>query len=88
VIAKFYCLLGSFLLGVALSGLVSYSAYTFPLLRKWAFCLLLIITISFVIAGIVDEQLALWLGVSYRAYIALMIGLFVTFLIGGLIQWQ
>lgn len=89
MVSKFYCLIGSFLTGVALSGLISYSAYTFPLLRKWAFCLVLILAVIFVIAGILDEQLALWLGISsHRAYLALLIGIFAVLLIGGVIQWQ
>lgn len=88
MISKIYGFLGSFLIGVGCSGLISYTAYTFPQARRWAFSLLIITAFFFLLAGIVDEQVAAWLGIPYRAYLACIISLFLILTIGGLIQWQ
>lgn len=88
MIARLYCLASSFLIGVSLSGIISYSAYTFPSLRKWAFSVLLIYTAALMISCILDEQAANWLGLPYRAYLAVIISLTCCLLIGGIIQWQ
>lgn len=88
MIARLYCLAASFLIGVSLSGIISYSAYTFPYLRKWAFSMLLIYIAVLMISCILDEQAANWLGLPYRAYIALLVSLSFCLLIGGIIQWQ
>ncbi len=82
-----YLLLGYFLSGVGVAGVISYSAATFPALRGWAFWLVVTTSILFGFAVACDDWACRYLEIDYQTYIALLIGIAAILLVGGLIQW-
>ncbi len=84
---RFLFLAGCFLIGVAISGIVSYSASILPSLRLWSFWLLIVVFCIYAIAMICDDYLCQYFEIPRQQFIALIIGSFLMLLIGGLIQW-
>jgi hypothetical protein len=85
---KVYMAAGTFFICAGGAGLVSYSAFVFPQVRYWAFWILVTVLSAFVVAAILDEYACQWLGIEYRAYLSLLVGVGISFLLGGLIQWR
>lgn len=85
--SRFYILIGGFLIGVGLSGLVSYSASIFPNLRAWGFWMSVIVALVLIVAALVDDFACQFLGLTYQAYVSLLIAIATTLIIGGVIQW-
>ncbi|MBP0020273.1 MAG: hypothetical protein J7647_22300 [Cyanobacteria bacterium SBLK] len=86
--SKILLLSGCFMIGVAIVGTVSYSASIISSLRPWAFSLLIIKFLVFITIIICDDFIIQYWEIPREKFISLIIGSFLTFLIGGLIQWQ
>ncbi len=55
---------GYFLLGVSCCGLFSYTAYVVPRFQYYAFWLVVVVSLLFVVAGLADDFLAEAIGVD------------------------
>lgn len=84
---KVYILLGYFLLGVALAGFVSYSAYLFPSLRAWGIALIIVSIIVFISISILDDFISSYIGIPYHVYVGVLIFAAMILIVGGVIQW-
>jgi len=78
---------GYFLLGVSVCGLFSYTAYVIPRFQYYAFWLVVVVNLLFVVAGLTDDFLASAMGVDYQSYIGGLIVLIAIVLVGSLVQW-
>ena len=78
---------GYFLLGVSCCGLFSYTAYVVPRFQYYAFWLVVVVSLLFIIAGVVDDFLAEVLGLTYQQYIGGLITMIAVVLIGSIVQW-
>ncbi|AFZ15670.1 hypothetical protein Cri9333_4909 (plasmid) [Crinalium epipsammum PCC 9333] len=78
---------GYFLLGVSCCGLFSYTAYVVPRFQAYAFWLVVVVSLLFIVAGLVDDYLSEVMGVTYTQYIGGLITCIAIVLLGSLIQW-
>ncbi|AFZ15604.1 hypothetical protein Cri9333_4838 (plasmid) [Crinalium epipsammum PCC 9333] len=78
---------GYFLLGVSCCGLFSYTAYVVPRFQAYAFWLVVVISLCFVVGGLVDDYLSEVMGLTYTQYIGGLITMIAIVLIGSIIQW-
>ena len=78
---------GYFLIGVSCCGLFSYTAYVVPRFQVYAFWLVVVISLCFVVAGLVDDYLSEVMGVTYTQYVGGLITMIAIVLLGSLIQW-
>lgn len=78
---------GYFLLGVSCTGLFSYSAFVIPRFQYYAFWLVVVVSLCFVVAGLVDDYLSEVMGVTYTQYIGGLITCIAIVLLGSIIQW-
>lgn len=78
---------GYFLLGVSICGLFSYTAYIVPRFQFYAFWLVVVVSLLFIIAGLADDFLAQQMEVDYQTYIGGLIVFIVVVLIGSIVQW-
>ncbi|MGB3207269.1 MAG: hypothetical protein WBB28_19970 [Crinalium sp.] len=78
---------GYFLLGVSCCGLFSYTAYVIPRFQYYAFWLVVVVSLCFVVAGLADDFLAEAMGVDYQSYIGGLIVCIAIVLVGSIIQW-
>lgn len=85
--AKVLGLIGCFLLGVNVVGLVSYTARIFPNLRPWAFWLAMCAAALFFTAAILDDYACKFFGVSQQAYVAILVTIALVLILGGSVQW-
>jgi hypothetical protein len=79
---------GCFLIGVGLTGFVSYTTLIFPELRFWGVWMLILISGVLAVACLTDDYICQYLEMPYQQFIALLIGIILTLILGGFIQWQ
>ncbi len=84
---KAYSFLGYFLLGVSTTGLFSYTVFVVPRFQFYAFWLVVIVSILFIVAGVADDFLAEAMGLTYQQYIGGLVTCIAVILIACLIQW-
>lgn len=84
---RIYILVGGFLIGVSLAGFVSYSSSIFLFLRGWGFSLSIVAALVLIVAALLDDFICEFLRLSYPAYLSLLVGITITLIIGGMIQW-
>ena len=85
---KIYKSIGFFLIGLSISGCLSYTAYTFQILRFWGLSLIGIITIIFIILFIIDDYAIEYFSISRLQYLGLLICIAFMIFIGITIQLQ
>jgi membrane associated rhomboid family serine protease len=78
---------GYFLLGVSCCGLFSYTAYVVPRFQYYAFWLVVVVSLLFIVCGLADDFLAEAIGVNYQTYVGGLIVSIAVVLIGSLLQW-
>ena len=78
---------GYFLIGVSCCGLFSYTANVVPRFQFYAFWLVVVISLCFVVAGLVDDFLAEIMGISYQQYVGGLITIITIIVLGSVIQW-
>ncbi|AFZ15544.1 hypothetical protein Cri9333_4770 (plasmid) [Crinalium epipsammum PCC 9333] len=78
---------GYFLIGVSCCGLFSYTAYVVPRFQAYAFWLVVVVSLCFVVAGLVDDYLSEIMQITYQQYIGGLITIITITLIGSIIQW-
>ncbi|MGB3205458.1 MAG: hypothetical protein WBB28_10750 [Crinalium sp.] len=78
---------GYFLIGTGCVGLFSYTAFVVPRFQSYAFWLVVIVSLCFVIAGLADDFFAELLGVDYQSYIGGLIVCIAMIIVSSLIQW-
>lgn len=83
---KAFLLGGYFLIGVAITGLFSYSAVAFINLQIYGFWLLVAVSLLLILAGVADDYFASILGLNYETYVGALISVIVILIIGGVIQ--
>ena len=86
--AKVYISLGSFLLGASISGLISYSSLLFPRLRQWGLSLMLLTFLIFILVAVCDDYIIACLRITRKAFIFSVVGISLSLIFGGLIQWR
>ena len=78
---------GYFLIGVSCCGLFSYTAYVVPRFQAYAFWLVIVVSLCFIVCGLADDYLADVMGLNYQTYIGGLIVCIAIVLIASIIQW-
>jgi hypothetical protein len=86
--SKLYQIVGCFFLGVSLTGLISYSSYTFQVLKNWGISLGVIALGMLIIAAITDDAAIAYLKINRLTYLGCVIAVAFLLIIGVVIQWQ
>ncbi|MGL6283944.1 MAG: hypothetical protein ACRC2J_16195 [Microcoleaceae cyanobacterium] len=86
--SKLYQIAGYFFLGVSITGLISYSSYTFQLLKNWGISLGIISILFCILAAVTDDAMIAYFKTDRLTYLGSVIGLTTLLIIGVVIQWQ
>lgn len=86
--SKLYQIAGYFFLGVSTVGLISYSSYTFQLLKNWGISLGVMAIIIMILAAITDDAMINYFKTDRLTYLGSVIGLTALLVVGVVIQWQ
>jgi uncharacterized membrane-anchored protein len=78
---------GYFLLGVSCCGLFSYTAYVVPRFQFYAFWLVIVVSLCFIVSALADDFLSELMGLNYQTYVGSLVVSIAVILIGCLIQW-
>ena len=78
---------GYFLLGVSCCGLFSYTASVVPRFQYYAFWLVVVVSLLFIVAGLVDDYLSEVMGVTYTQYVGGLITMIAITVLGAIVQW-
>lgn len=78
---------GYFLIGVSCCGLFSYTAFVVPRFQAYAFWLVVVVSLCFIVAGLVDDFLSEAMGVTYIQYVGGLITLIAIVMLGSVVQW-
>jgi cell division protein FtsX len=78
---------GYFLLGVSCCGLFSYTAYVVPRFQFYAFWLVIVVSLCFIVSALADDFLSELMGLNYQTYVGGLVVSIAVVLIGCLIQW-
>lgn len=85
--AKIYSLLAYFLVGVGLSGLLSYTIRITDKLHKAGLSLIVLIIVTLLLLILLDDAIKTHLQTNYYTYILYVVGFALVLLAGGVIQW-
>ena len=85
--ARIYQLLAYFLVGVGLSGLLSYTIRISEKLHKAGLSLIVLIILTLILLILLDDAIKTHLQTSYYTYILYVVGFALVILAGGVIQW-
>lgn len=85
--ARIYQLLAYFLVGVGISGLLSYTIRITEKLHKAGLSLIVLIFLALIILILLDDAIKMHLQTNYYTYILYVAGFALVVLVGGVIQW-